>query len=54
LLWLVDEAAFEVIVANASPDDIVCAASPLLKFIFNWLHEPVLDVQELHCCSIPV
>jgi hypothetical protein len=53
-LWLVDEAAFEVVAAIVSPDDVVCAASSLLKFIFNWLHEPVFDVQELHCCTIPV
>jgi hypothetical protein len=45
-LWLVDEAAFEVVAAIVSPNDVVCAASSLLKFIFNWLHEPVFDVQE--------
>jgi hypothetical protein len=54
LIWLVDEAAFEVIVANVSPDDVDCATLSLLKFIFNWLHEPVFDVQELHCCIIPI
>jgi hypothetical protein len=54
LLWLVDEAPFEVVVANVSPDDVDCATLPLLKFILNWLHEPVFDVQELHCCIIPI
>jgi hypothetical protein len=58
LLWLIDEDAvalvdggFVLVEAGSAPPVYACAAEtalPLLKFIANWLHEPIFGPPAVH------